>query len=67
MVVKPVIDLPRIGSASDNFCLTGGRCLAVALWQHPLDDSLSDLYTPTTKGKGFAITETLKPPRTTAL
>ncbi len=28
---------------------------------HPLEDSLTDLYTPTTEGKGFAITETLKP------
>lgn len=29
--------------------------------QHPLEDSLTDLYTPTTQGKGFAVTETLKP------
>ncbi len=28
---------------------------------HTLDDSLTDLYTPTTEGKGFAVTETLKP------
>jgi Protein of unknown function (DUF1552) len=28
---------------------------------HPLDDSLTDTYTPTTSGKGFAVTETLKP------
>ena len=28
---------------------------------HELDDSLTDLYTPTTVGKGFAVTETLKP------
>lgn len=28
---------------------------------HPLEDSLTDLYTPTTQGKGFAVTETLKP------
>ncbi len=30
-------------------------------FNHPLDDNLTDLYTPTTQGKGFAITETLKP------
>jgi hypothetical protein len=29
--------------------------------EHPLDDTLSDLYTPTTQGKGFAVTEILKP------
>jgi Protein of unknown function (DUF1552) len=29
--------------------------------EHPLDDTLTDLYTPTSQGKGFAITETLKP------
>ena len=29
--------------------------------EHPLDESLTDLYTPTAQGKGFAITETLKP------
>jgi Protein of unknown function (DUF1552) len=29
--------------------------------EHPLDDTLTDLYTPATQGKGFAITETLKP------
>lgn len=29
--------------------------------EHPLEDSLTDTYTPTTEGKGFAVTETLKP------
>lgn len=29
--------------------------------EHPLEDSLTDLYTPTTQGKGFAITKTLQP------
>ncbi|HVY28992.1 MAG TPA: DUF1552 domain-containing protein [Polyangiaceae bacterium] len=29
--------------------------------EHPLDDTLTDKYTPTTQGKGFAITDTLKP------
>jgi hypothetical protein len=29
--------------------------------EHPLEDSLTDLYTPLTTGKGFAVTETLKP------
>jgi hypothetical protein len=29
--------------------------------EHPLEDSLTDTYTPTTTGKGFAVTETLKP------
>ena len=29
--------------------------------EHPLEDSLTDLYTPTTQGKGFAVTEILKP------
>jgi hypothetical protein len=29
--------------------------------QHTLDESLTDVYTPTTQGKGFAVTETLKP------
>jgi hypothetical protein len=29
--------------------------------EHPLDDTLKDSYTPTTQGKGFAVTETLKP------
>ena len=28
---------------------------------HELDDKLTDLYTPTTVGKGFAVTELLKP------
>ncbi|HXK20649.1 MAG TPA: hypothetical protein VNG33_22715, partial [Polyangiaceae bacterium] len=28
---------------------------------HDLADSLTDLYTPTTEGKGFAVTEILKP------
>jgi len=28
---------------------------------HPLDSSLTDVYTPTTQGKGFAVTDTLKP------
>jgi hypothetical protein len=28
---------------------------------HELDDSLTDLYTPTTVGKGFGVTEILKP------
>jgi hypothetical protein len=29
--------------------------------EHPLEDTLTDLYTPVTQGKGFAVTETLKP------
>lgn len=29
--------------------------------EHPLEDSLTDLYTPLTTGKGFAVTEILKP------
>jgi hypothetical protein len=29
--------------------------------EHPLDPSLTDLYTPLTQGKGFAVTELLKP------
>src|SRR5690242_8158912 len=28
-------------------------------FNHPLDDTQTDLYTPTTVGKGFAVTETL--------
>lgn len=28
---------------------------------HPLEDSLTDQYTPVTQGKGFTVTETLKP------
>jgi hypothetical protein len=30
-------------------------------FEHPLEDTLLDEYTPTTQGKGFAVTETLKP------
>ena len=30
-------------------------------FDHTLSDSLVDAYTPTTEGKGFAVTETLKP------
>ncbi|HVJ18503.1 MAG TPA: DUF1552 domain-containing protein [Polyangiaceae bacterium] len=30
-------------------------------FEHTLDDTLVDEYTPTTEGKGFAVTETLKP------
>lgn len=29
--------------------------------EHPLEDSLTDLYTPLTTGKGFAVTEILQP------
>jgi hypothetical protein len=29
--------------------------------QHPLDDTLTDLYTPATEGKGFAVTPLLAP------
>jgi hypothetical protein len=30
-------------------------------FDHPLDETLVDTYTPVTQGKGFAVTETLKP------